>query len=662
MPGPFGSMHEKLLQGVGLARAAAPTSVGTLSFSRAFSSSEGGNEVATSAASSIDAGIRAALMPLTLKAKAASANMLLWEEANLLSKDISKRAGDDALALGSTSRLSNMVLQQLQKKQKVPPMKWYYANMVVQGSIITTLSLSLKQMSTNCWPGLTTEGPMFFVDLSSPPVYLQTLSTPFGSMGALMPLALVLIATTSADKSAATGVAGISSALKVGMVPLYIAAITQPHAVLLYWLTNASTTLGVQLLQRSKKVPEAVGASDADADAATSTKAADDIGEDGMPKANSELLLSVGAEYGIAKNSEAASVCFKLANEVLVGAESTTLSAMASILENKGQWEEASRYNSSFPEAASELAAKAVAYSSAAELCLKAVEVACHLTNSASRLSSAGCQVLQQLPRSSSEPAAKAVTYSSAAELYLKAVEAAKYSSSCTEAAPEPAAKAATHTSAAELYLKAVEAAKYNSSCTEASSKPAAKAAAYSSAAELYLKAAKYSSSCAEAASEPAAKAAAYSSAAELYLKASGAATKKSHARWDNNEEHVAPQLLDMAISSAKHAMVIASPSPAGHCLLAKCHAARGNLDEACASASQAAAALKKHTGAELSAADLADEEATWQLHLDLVDQLRAVGQDRDALLLASAVVMHTEPTHPMHGKAAELVEKIPLD
>eukprot|EP00798_Chlamydomonas_sp_ICE-L_P025110 gene25110-10751_t len=40
-----------------------------------------------------------------------------------------------------------------------------------------------------------------------------------------------------------------------------------------------------------------------------------------------------------------------------------------------------------------------------------------------------------------------------------------------------------------------------------------------------------------------------------------------------------------------------------------------------CAPLQDKATGLKKHTGPELSAADLADEEAIWQLHLDLVDQ-----------------------------------------
>ncbi len=61
----------------------------------------------------------------------------------------------------------------------------------------------MKRMSANLWPGLTSEGlPMLIPDLTAPPVYLQTLSTPYGTMGAVLPLVLVLLYSSSIEMSA----------------------------------------------------------------------------------------------------------------------------------------------------------------------------------------------------------------------------------------------------------------------------------------------------------------------------------------------------------------------------------------------------------------------------------------------------------------------------
>lgn len=57
-------------------------------------------------------------------------------------------------------------------------------------------------MCASLWPGLVNEGPPFCQDLTAPPVYLQTLSTPCGTMGAVIPLGITLLYISSIDLSA----------------------------------------------------------------------------------------------------------------------------------------------------------------------------------------------------------------------------------------------------------------------------------------------------------------------------------------------------------------------------------------------------------------------------------------------------------------------------
>lgn len=72
---------------------------------------------------------------------------------------------------------------------------------VVQVPIFLALTSALRQMSTGMWPGLSTEGLPFYTDLTSPAVFLETMSTPFGSAGAVLPLAITLAYINIIDRS-----------------------------------------------------------------------------------------------------------------------------------------------------------------------------------------------------------------------------------------------------------------------------------------------------------------------------------------------------------------------------------------------------------------------------------------------------------------------------
>ena len=82
-----------------------------------------------------------------------------------------------------------------------------------QASVFGTISLALGRMSSGMWPGLASEGCLYFTDLTSPAVLLSTLSTPFGSLGAILPLGLVLVYSSSIDLSIGGQSAGHTKAM-----------------------------------------------------------------------------------------------------------------------------------------------------------------------------------------------------------------------------------------------------------------------------------------------------------------------------------------------------------------------------------------------------------------------------------------------------------------
>ncbi|KAG2433575.1 hypothetical protein HYH02_012691 [Chlamydomonas schloesseri] len=201
---------------------------------------------------------------------------------------------DGAHALGRVE-LVRHVLAHLRKDSMTPPFGWYFANAAVQVPVVISLTLALRRMCDSLWPGLTSEGALYFTDLTAPPVYLQTLSTPYGTAGAILPLALMLLYSSAVDRSKGGSSPGINMALKLCAIPLYIAALQQPHAVLLYWLTHATTQLGVyQVVALTQPKPTAFQEA--------SSKGVESV---------DDLLLVLSASYEKAGNKAAARACLQ---------------------------------------------------------------------------------------------------------------------------------------------------------------------------------------------------------------------------------------------------------------------------------------------------------------------------------------------------------------
>ena len=58
-------------------------------------------------------------------------------------------------------------------------------------------------MCASVWPGLESEGILYCTDLTNPPVFLETLSTPYGTAGAVLPLGVLLLYTRALQASVA---------------------------------------------------------------------------------------------------------------------------------------------------------------------------------------------------------------------------------------------------------------------------------------------------------------------------------------------------------------------------------------------------------------------------------------------------------------------------
>ncbi|GAX79742.1 hypothetical protein CEUSTIGMA_g7183.t1 [Chlamydomonas eustigma] len=208
--------------------------------------------------------VRAALLPLSIRAKASSTNLILINEALAKARQIRDKIKSSSLpdgsSLSSTARddkavkdigmwsLARGTYLHLRTQHSVPSLRWYILNAITQTCVFTTITTSLSRMSSSMWPGFATEGLPGLTDLTSPALFLQTLSTPYGTLGAILPLGLVLLYTSSTDLTAGARVPGILAALRIMAIPYYCISLLQPQAVLLYWATVSLSHYALQLM------------------------------------------------------------------------------------------------------------------------------------------------------------------------------------------------------------------------------------------------------------------------------------------------------------------------------------------------------------------------------------------------------------------------------
>jgi len=186
--------------------------------------------------------LKTALLPLSAKARASGANLALIQEAVDQSKLVTLEMSSDEIKTIGRYNLVKKIFGYLKSQHQVPSFRWFFFNAAVQVPIFVTLTMSLRRMSENLWPGLVDQGFLIFRDLTPPPLYLDTMSTPFGTAGAIFPLAISLMYARCVDLSASGRSAAISAALKLLLVPGYCISLLQPHAVLFYWISHTAVT------------------------------------------------------------------------------------------------------------------------------------------------------------------------------------------------------------------------------------------------------------------------------------------------------------------------------------------------------------------------------------------------------------------------------------
>lgn len=315
------------------------------------------------------------------------------------------------------------ILRALRARHGVPTWRWYTLNTLVQGSLFLSLTGGLSVMSAALWPGLVDQGTLYFKDLTAPPLYPQHLSTPYGTMGTVLPLLGVLMHVRAVDNSAAGACMSMSTvwmqaqndfvqaplllvvdvvaslvplcvcirvwfyvraggrhapchgcaycsailvsqrtyhalssfapqhvfmrnhclcciavrtqsvswASRLLILPVYLMALVQPHAVLLYWLTMGATHLAITgplskrgALSRAFGIPamllpDAPSAdSGSSAGSSSSSSAAASEGDGELVKGDNilsdpSLLVAVGSDFLSHRNAAAAAACFSKA-------------------------------------------------------------------------------------------------------------------------------------------------------------------------------------------------------------------------------------------------------------------------------------------------------------------------------------------------------------
>jgi hypothetical protein len=175
--------------------------------------------------------LRAALLPLTVKAKGAAVNFLLMNQASVESRKIFAALSSEERAGTSAAQIRRSMYGYLRRQHATPSTWWYAANVAVQVrggrrlggagwrppgaprattqpparaahpppplaaqvNVFVALSIALRRMCDLAWPGLVTEGFWSLTDLTRCAVDWSTYTTPYGINGAFIPM-LVLYA------------------------------------------------------------------------------------------------------------------------------------------------------------------------------------------------------------------------------------------------------------------------------------------------------------------------------------------------------------------------------------------------------------------------------------------------------------------------------------
>lgn len=206
--------------------------------------------------------------------------------------------------------------------------------LLMQVPLFIYTAASIRRMAQSDWPGFSSEGALWFTDLTQPALQLSheagtQLLLPLGLPGLILPLAATGIMLTSihlgfkASGAAArhpslsgTWMAAFLTWLRPFLYTITLASaaikVQLPQAPVLHWLTTASYTLGLQLGLRSPRVRQLLGFSQPG-----SVDSSRDIDPAVVAQAaamdNADVLVVMGAKHAALQRYNEAMHCLQRA-------------------------------------------------------------------------------------------------------------------------------------------------------------------------------------------------------------------------------------------------------------------------------------------------------------------------------------------------------------
>lgn len=216
------------------------------------------------------AGVRASLVPLTLKGQ--HATEVVMSAFSRASRDVEIRREKEM----NTGKDSTLELVQLARhyveerrtlEKNTPSPIWMVLSPVAQISVLVYGLYSVRSMATHGWPGFESGGPWWAVDLTLPAVDWITMSAPLGSAGIIMPgllmTALHLSIRNIRPKRKKDNVSeqvqirewalsNLAMVLELCTIPVAIGVLSMPQATLYYWTTGMYSSLVFQALSKRR--------------------------------------------------------------------------------------------------------------------------------------------------------------------------------------------------------------------------------------------------------------------------------------------------------------------------------------------------------------------------------------------------------------------------
>lgn len=200
-----------------------------------------------------------------------------------------------------------------------------------QVPIFIYTAVSIRRMAQANWPGFSSEGALWFTDLTQPALVFAEagMQLPLGLPGLILPFAATGVMLTSihlgfkASGAAAkhpsvsgTWISTMLTYLRPFLYALTLASaaikVQLPQAPVLHWVTMSSYTLGLQLGLKSPKVRQVLGFSQAG-----SVDSSKDIDPAVVAQAaamdNADVLVVMGAKHAALQRYNEAMYCLQRA-------------------------------------------------------------------------------------------------------------------------------------------------------------------------------------------------------------------------------------------------------------------------------------------------------------------------------------------------------------